>query len=130
MESLTNSEYEILSLLWSQGKGLTKSDIVRLSVNKSWQTSSLYPMLNNMIKKEVLLVEGFTMCGRHYGRVFNVAVSPEEYALMAVDQHVTFSQNKPKCLKNILVGLIDNEDMTPEVLAEIEAILQQRREEL
>ena len=130
METLTIGEYEILSLFWTQGKGLTKADIVQLSVDKSWQTSSLYPMLNNMIKKEVLLVEGFTMCGRHYGRVFNAAVTPEQYSLMAVDQHVTFSRNKSKCLKNILIGLIENEDMTPEVLAEIEALLQKRREEL
>ena len=48
---LTNSELEIMQVLWSAGRALTRGEILSLSTEKSWKESSIHILLNGMLKK-------------------------------------------------------------------------------
>lgn len=56
---LTKSEEEILDLLWTENRPMTSTEIVNLSVNRTWKKSYIHLLINSLLKKEVIKVEGF-----------------------------------------------------------------------
>lgn len=48
---LTKNEIEIMEVLWSEQRPLTRTEIVNLSVDKSWKDSSIHILLNSLLKK-------------------------------------------------------------------------------
>ena len=130
MVGLTRSEYEILVVVWAQEKPLTCVGILDQIDNDALKIASIYQTINGMLHKKLLEVSGVELCGSRYRRVFKALITPEDYALMQVDEHVSNAKNKCSCLHNILVGLINKSDINEEVIGEIEALLQKKREEL
>ena len=82
MFTLSPTEYEILSLLWASERGLTAAEINTLSPDKSWKEISIHIIINNMLSKGAIKVDGMVPSGRVYSRTFTAAVTPEEYSLM------------------------------------------------
>ena len=62
--SLSSNEFCILQLLWTEGRALTRPEILEALPDKDWNPNSIHLILNNMIKKGVLQVNGVARCGR------------------------------------------------------------------
>lgn len=56
--SLSSNEFCILQLLWTEGRALTRPEILEALPDKDWNPNSIHLILNNMIKKGVLQVNG------------------------------------------------------------------------
>ncbi len=69
--SLTKNEQEIMDLLWSQDKALSRSEIIELSTERSWKKSSIHILLNSLLEKGAIKVEGFVKTGKNYGRTYS-----------------------------------------------------------
>lgn len=133
MVSASNYEYEILSLLWGQGRGLTALEINSLSdtlEKKSWKNTSIHPILANMVIKELVFVDGVTLVGKHYSRVFHAAITAEEYSIVQINENISSSQNKQKSLQNIFASLLDNVEVGQDTIDEIEELLRKKRKGL
>ena len=78
--SLSSNEFCILQLLWTEGRALTRPEILEALPDKDWNPNSIHLILNNMIKKGVLQVNGVARCGRGYGRTYAPTMSQTEYA--------------------------------------------------
>ena len=63
---LTKSEEEILDLLWTENRPMTSTEIVNLSVNRTWKKSYIHLLINSLLKKEVIKVEGFVKTTKNY----------------------------------------------------------------
>lgn len=127
MTSLTKSEYEVLSLIWSENRGLTAVEINDLAQNKSWVSTSIHLILNSMLDKGVLAVDGMVRSGRTYSRIFKAAVSPEEYSLMQVKQNASFAKDKNSITVKLVASLIDSEEINAETISKIEALLKKKK---
>lgn len=122
---LTKSEMEIMNVLWKADRPLTRSDILELSTDKTWKDNSIHILLNGMLKKEAICEAGFARSGKVWGRLYAPKVSIEEYYAENL-----FSQTSTKEYPLLFSAMINSNEITPELIDELEAILQKRRQEL
>lgn len=79
MERLSNNEFEIMSVLWSAGRPLSRADIISSSPNRSWKEKSIHILLNSLLAKGMVEVSGFASSRTNVGRVFSPCCTQEEY---------------------------------------------------
>ena len=82
---LTKNEIEIMDVLWKEKRSLSRGEILSLSEEKSWMDSSVHILLNSMLKKGAIREAGFVKCGKTCGRVYEAALSCEEYHVSTLD---------------------------------------------
>jgi len=128
--SLSKSEYEILSLLWTKPEGLTATEINELAEVKSWKDASIHLILNGMLKKGVIRTDGMVLTGRTYSRIFKTTLTPEEYSLMQVKQNTSFAEDKNLAITNIFAAFLDDSEVNSETIDKIEKLIEKKRKEL
>lgn len=79
MDVLSKNEFEIMSLLWSENRPLSRSEIIALSPQKGWKERSIHVLLNSLLAKEMIKVSGFTTTKTNIGRTFTACCTPEDY---------------------------------------------------
>ena len=82
---LTKNEIEIMDVLWEKERPLSRGEILSMSEDKSWMDSSVHILLNSMLKKGAIREAGFVKCGKTCGRVYEAALSCEEYYVSTLD---------------------------------------------
>lgn len=122
---LTKSELEIMNVIWQAGKPLSRSEILSLSTDKSWKDSSIHILLNGMLKKEAIREAGFVRSGKTFGRLYAANISCEEYYAKNV-----FASSGKTVLPMLFSALIQNDEISPELITELEDMLEKRRQEL
>ena len=122
---LTKNELEIMDVLWSENRALARGEILSLSGDKTWMDSSVHILLNSMLKKGAIREAGFVKCGKTCGRIYEAAVSCEEYYASTF-----YSTKKKLSFPKLMSAFIANEGIDAETLAELEHILQQHKETL
>lgn len=125
--SLTKNEQEIMDLLWSQDKALSRSEIIELSTERSWKKSSIHILLNSLLEKGAIRVEGFVKTGKNYGRTYSASVTQEEYQIMQFKQGANYLKSKSSAITGLVSALVQNEDIDSETLDKLEAILKERK---
>lgn len=76
---LTRSELEIMNVIWTAGRPLTRGEILEQSVDKSWKNNSVHILLNRLLTKGAIAEGGFARSGKSYGRLYEQQISGEEY---------------------------------------------------
>lgn len=127
---LTYTEYDILCVLWNEGHPLTSPEILeKFPNNKDWSSASITLILNNMLKKKVLKIEGYTLCGRVYGRLFAPTMDQFDYA---ANEALKFISNQPK--KKRILGLaatlFEHEDVDIDTINTLTCMLEEQRKKL
>lgn len=77
--NLSKNEVEILEVMWTADRPLLSTEIVELSVNKSWKDSSIHILLNRLLDKGAIQEVGFVRTGKSFGRTFEPTTSAEQY---------------------------------------------------
>ena len=119
---LTKSEMEIMDVLWEAQKPVSRADLLAHSENKTWKDSSMHILLNGLLQKNAIAEAGLVRRSKTYGRVFVPTMTREEYFASTIFSH----RCKPDIVK-LMEALLRREDITPEQLAEIEALVEQRK---
>ncbi|QIB70306.1 BlaI/MecI/CopY family transcriptional regulator [Aminipila butyrica] len=126
--TLTKNEQEIMELLWSENQPLSRSQIIELSTERTWKASSIHILLNQLLKKGAIKVDGFVKTGKNYGRTFSAAVTPEEYQIIHFKSSKSYLHSKSAAIVNLVSSLVEEEDMDAETLSRLEAILEAKKE--
>ncbi|MCI9457941.1 MAG: BlaI/MecI/CopY family transcriptional regulator [Oscillospiraceae bacterium] len=79
---MSDTELDILRILWKEGSALSRPEILAKMPDKHWNPNSIHQVLNSMMKKEALKVEGMVQCGRIYGHTYIPCITQEEYIAM------------------------------------------------
>lgn len=122
---LTKSELEIMNVLWRAERPLTRSEILTMSEDKTWKDNSIHILLNGMLKKEAIKEAGFTRSGKVWGRLYAPNVEIGEYYKENV-----FLQNGVESYPVLFSAMIDDEELTPEIMDKLEEILKKRKERM
>ena len=120
---LTKSEMEIMDVLWAAGKPLSRSDLLERSEEKSWKDSSVHILLNGLLVKQAIREAGMVKLSKTYGRTFEPTLTREEYFATTIFSH----RHKPEIV-GLFEALLKREDITPEDLAQIAALVENRRQ--
>lgn len=59
MGTLTKKELEMMNVLWQSETALTASEILKASTNRTWKDKSLHILINSLLKKNLIVVDGF-----------------------------------------------------------------------
>ncbi len=125
--SLTKNEKEIMNLLWIQNRPLSRSEIIQFSKERTWKASSIHILLNQLLKKGAIKVDGFIKTGKNYGRTFAAAITQEEYQIIQFKENFRTFSTKPSAFVNFVSTLVQDEEIDDETLDRLEAILQAKR---
>ena len=118
---LTKSEMEIMDVLWAAEAPLSRSDLLEHGEEKTWKDSSVHILLNGLLQKEAIREAGFVRRSKTYGRTFVPTMTREEYFASTIFSH----RHKPE-LVGLFTALLDRPEVTPDILEQIRALLDQR----
>ena len=123
---LTKSELEVMNVLWVEGRPLSRNDIITLSTDRTWKESSIHILLNGLLNKGAIVESGFVRCGKTFGRLYAANISYDEY----YEKNVFNGGVSDKLLPLLLASFINRDDVTVDLMDELEAMIQKRRNEL
>ena len=122
---LTKNELEIMDVLWENERPLSRGELMDLSNDKSWKNSSVHILLNSMLKKGAIREAGFVKCGKTCGRVYEAALSCEEYYASTFD-----STKKKPSFPKLMSAFIASEGIDRATIEELEKILKNEKSAL
>lgn len=123
---VTDSELQVLDLLWEQDEPLTSTEIVHLSKDRTWKASYIHIMITSLLKKEMIRVAGFKKTTKNYARTFEPSMTREQWNLLQVTQQ---QKDTSRTLSQLFTALLE-EETDKEVLNELSDMLEARRKEL
>lgn len=127
--SLTKNEQEVMDLMWALNRALSRSEIIELSTERSWKKSSIHILLNSLLEKGAIKVDGFVKTGKNFGRTYSTAVTQEEYQIMQFKQGTNYIKSKSSAIAGLVSALVQDEDIDSETLDRLEDILKTRKSE-
>lgn len=127
---LNRSELEIMELLWDINRPLSRSEIISLSHERSWKESYLHIILNKLLEKGVIRVDGFVKTGKNYGRTYFPNMTLEEYLVQLIQKNELYNKSKRSAMKSIFAALINEKDMNDDMIAGLREMLDEREEHL
>lgn len=80
---MTNSEEQVMQLLWNSDRPLSCTEIVELSGDKTWKDSYVHSLIKSLIKKGIVKIVAFELISRSYARKFAPKLSRDEYVLLS-----------------------------------------------
>lgn len=78
---LTNSEMEVMQVLWQSEKPLSTSEIIKNSPDVHYKKSYIHLLINSLLNKDVIEVTGFVKTARNYARTFKAKISEKDYLM-------------------------------------------------
>lgn len=121
---LTKSELEVMNVLWQANRPLSRSEILTLSTGKTWKDSSIHILLNGLLNKNAIKEAGYVRSGKTFGRLYAANISCQEYYAKNV-----FAGSK-EVLPMLFSALIHSDGISPELISELEDMLETRKREL
>ena len=111
---LTKSELEIMDVLWDSKVPLSRGELLEQSTDKNWKDSSVYILLNGLLRKGAIREVGFVKRSKTYGRTFAPAMSREGYFATTI-----FSHRKKPDFVGLIEELLKRDDLSQEQLAQV-----------
>ena len=74
MKKITDSEREVLDLLWDVGEPLTSSEMVKMCVDRTWKPSYIHIMIKSLLDKEMIKMADFKKTKKNYPRTYHPAM--------------------------------------------------------
>lgn len=122
---LTKCEMEIMNVLWKENRPLSRGDILALSVDKTWKDNSIHILLNGMLRKGAIKEDGFARSGKVWGRLYAPNITMDAYYAENV-----FSKSEQSAVPQLFSALLQRPDVSPELIAELRAMLDKREKEI
>ena len=81
---LTGKELEIMTALWNSKTSLTTTEIIEISPNRTWQESSIFIIMNTLIKKGAAVLDTYKPTASKHARAYKPTITTEDYAMEAI----------------------------------------------
>lgn len=126
---LSETELDIMQLLWEEDTGLSRPEILSRLEGKDWNPNSIHQVLNSMMKKGVLQVDGMARCGKIYGRTYTPTMTQQEF-LARRTQEITPGLTTKERIIGVVAALADQEGLDAETIQELEQLLETHKKGL
>lgn len=115
-----------MNLLWSEKRPLSRSEIIQLSENRAWKASSIHILLNQLLDKGAIVVDGFVKTGKNYGRTFSPSLTEAEYQVMQFKNSAAYAESKSNAMVDLVSALVDDEELDAKTLKNLKALLNKK----
>lgn len=127
--SLSSNEKQILETLWRENKSLTRSQLIDLTHNKTWEKGSIHVLLNQLLNKNAIEVDNIIKTGKSYGRTYKPTLTKEQYELMQLSNVFKEINPSKSSLKNFFSALVESEVLEDNTLEELENLIKQHKKD-
>ena len=107
MKKLTNSEMQVMELLWDCNVPLTTSEMVDYCKDRIWKASYIHIIVKSLLDKEMIQIAGFKKTVKNYARTFEASMSKEDWLIMQVKGE---QKDNPRVLLMLLKSLLEEEE--------------------
>lgn len=114
-QTITDSEYTIMKILWSTQEKMTVSDVVSALDDKGWTPSTVSTFLQRLLKKGVISCEKKGNANLYYP-----LLKQAEYDLNETESFL--SKIYKGSVKNLVAALYDNKRLSHEDVAELKKL--------
>lgn len=127
---LTNRELAVMRILWEAEKPLMVSEIVQK--DKDGTIYSVQRIIQNLIKKNMVAVDGIAYNKKALGRTFKPLVSSEIIELNAIQEMFNSLVSKNITASHLIASLLpaDNDQKTLEELNHLEELISERKRQI
>lgn len=124
----TEKELSILRALWGTKEPLSRLKILEL-MGEELNPTSFHFAMNSLIERGYVVVAGFERSGTNYGRTYKAAKTRGDFVvdLVSSTQPIGAAQND---VAEVVMAFVQKGGITEEAIAELEAMLAERRREL
>ena len=121
---VTNSEHEILQVLWKAGRPLSRAEILKFSSGKTWKDNSVHILLNGMLDKGTIQTADFVRSGKVWARTYEPNVSAHDYY---VDCFNTYGWPDPI---KFVEYVVSQEDVSKETIDQMIEVIEPKKREM
>lgn len=121
---LTENELSIMEVLWTSDKPLHTAGIIDLCVDKQWKSSSIHILINSLLDKGAIVVDGFEKVGRTYSRTFSPAISKESYMVNSLIDNVQLNDS---IIREMTLALIRDDNISKETMDILEQLIKEKK---
>lgn len=125
---LTENEEQIMETLWREAKPLSRSEVINLTVDKTWKDSSIHILLNQLLEKDAINVDGFVKTGKSFGRTYSPSVTKDEFDMMQLKLEYNKLQPKKSTAASFISYLVESESFSNEELNQLIDILNSKKD--
>lgn len=127
--NLSANELAVLRALWSADTPLSRPEILERISNNKWNPNSIHLVLNNLIKKGYIRIEGMARCGQSYGRTYSATKSQGEYAASLALNAIPDSVEEESIL-DVMSAMVKSTKLSEKTISLLQAMLDEHRNNL
>jgi len=128
-QTLSSNELAVLRVLWDEGIPLSRPELLKKIPDINWNPNSIHVVLNNLIKKGYIAVDGMVRCGQSYGRTYRATKTQGEYVASLALQAV-FDAPDEDCVLDVVSAMVKHKNVSEQTITVLEQMLAKRRAEL
>lgn len=118
-----------MQTFWTTDMPLSRPEILERVVQHDWNPNSIHLVLNNLMKKGFLKVDGIARCGKGYGRTYIACISQGEYVAKAALSAVS-DVPKQSCVLEVMSAMLKHAQIDGQTIQTLKQMLDERRKEL
>ena len=116
-QTITDSEYQIMRILWESEKKMTVAEVVSTLDENSWTASTVSTFLQRLLKKEVIACEKKGKTNLYYPKL-----AQSEYDLNETENFL--SKLYKGSVKNLVAALYENKKLSNEELTDLKKMFE------
>ena len=120
LPQISDAEFEVMDIIWKYAPISTNEITDRLAKTKNWSPKTIYTMLSRLEKKGVIVHEKESRVF-----VYTPCVKKDDY--LAAESRTLADRFFDGAMKQMVVSFLDQKDLTPEDLDELQSILDKKR---
>lgn len=125
---LSRKEEAIIRALWSAKRPLAKSELVAYAAGMGVKLNlnSTQIMINNLLAKNLIRVNGMKLIGTIYARQFEPTLTPEELTGLRVQKSLQTGMLSK--ISGLIAYLVENEPLSNGEIEELERMLHEQKD--
>lgn len=116
-QTITDSEYAIMRILWKAEKQMTVADVVRELDGNDWTASTVSTFLHRLLKKEVIACDKKGKTNLYYP-----LLKQSEYDLSETENFL--SKIYKGSVKNLVAALYENKKLSNEDMSDLKKMFE------
>jgi len=82
---LTDKELEVMVVLWENGHPMTATELIETSSNRTWKESSIYTILNTLVRKGAAALTHYKPTMTNAARAYKPLITSEDYTILSIE---------------------------------------------
>lgn len=128
--NLTPNQEQVMETLWRANRPLVRSEIIDLTEDRHWSESSIHLLINELLEKEAIKVDGEILMGINMARQYSPAITRDEFNYMQMRCHMDQLHPSINTLLKFFEDILNQPDIDSQVLDQFQALIDTKRKQI